>query len=95
MIYSTFASSLIITQRRKVAEFQDLIASRLGFGKHAMMAACFASAGERRESYATLMLRQLRYNKLEQAKLELFLLHTECEKEHGTQRILNNRIVHW
>ena len=47
-------------------------ASRRGYGKLAMIAACYASAGVRRESYAVFKFRILRYNELEQAKLKLF-----------------------
>ena len=50
-------------------------ASRLGFGKFAMIAACFASAGGRREGYATLKLLPLSHRELEQAKLESLIIH--------------------
>ncbi|MDE5795327.1 MAG: hypothetical protein K2I08_11475, partial [Muribaculaceae bacterium] len=38
--------------------------------------------GERRESYATLMLRQLRYNKLEQAKLKSLIIDPDTAKRY-------------
>ena len=50
-------------------------ASRRGYGKLAMIAACCASAGARRESNATLKLLALNYTELEQAKLKILKTH--------------------
>ena len=67
---STFALKF---SRKGAKFFQRLtfnLASRLGYGKLAMIAACYASAGARRESYATLEFSYLNSNELEQEKLK-------------------------